>query len=92
MTTPLKKVAGYSPAARRQVRFSAEAQQTPPFVTDGYGKGQVAAVEGPTEVQDVLEEVDLAALDDQTIAVLYDGLGEDLLPEPDEEEDFAQGQ
>ena len=91
-TTPSKRVAGYSPAARRQVRFSAEARQTPPFVTDGYGKGQVATLEEPSGAQDVLEEVDLATLDEQTIAVLYEGLDDDLPPDHEDGEDFLQGQ
>ena len=87
-----KKVAGYSPAARRMVKLSAEARQTPPFVTDGYIKSQVAALEEESESdKDILDEVDLATLDEQTIAALYSGLAEDPPQEDDEDEDFVSG-
>ena len=92
-TFTTKKVAGYSPAARRQARSSAEARQTLPFVTDGYGKGQVAAIsEEGEEDQDVLGDVDWATLDEPTVAALYNEFVEEPLPEEEEEEDFPEGQ
>ena len=78
--------------ARRQVRFSAEARQTLPFVTDEYARGQVATIDNADEETDPLEDVDLTTLDDQTIAALYEGLADEPPEEDDqEEEDFSTG-
>ena len=89
---PSKKMPGQSPAARRQVRFSAEAHQTLPYVSDGYARGRVAAIEDPIEDIDPQDEMDFTTLDDQTIAALYEGLADEP-PEEEvqEEEDFLEG-
>ena len=69
-----------SPKARRkQVKF-AETQQILPIVTGRYGRKQVTALEenGGTpeaeECQELLEGVDLAALDTETVAALLEEL------------------
>ena len=68
------------------IRNSAEARQTPPLVTDGYIKSQVATLEEESEAdKDILDEVDLTTLDEQTIAALYSGLVEDSPQEEDED-------
>ena len=87
-----KKMPGQSHAARRQVRFSAEAHQTLPYVSDGHNRGRVAAIEDATEDIDPQDEMDFTTLDDQTIAALYEGLADEP-PEEEvpEEEDFPEG-
>ena len=65
------------PAARKkQVKF-AEANQTLPVVAEGYGGRRVAAIADDAEPldvpngQDILANVDLANLDEATVAALY---------------------
>ena len=87
-----KKTPGQSQAARRQVRFSAEANQTFPYVSDGYHRGRVAAIDEAEEDHDPQDEMDFTTLDDQTIAALYEGLvDEPSEEEAPEEEDFPEG-
>ena len=87
-----KKTPGPSQTARRQVRFSAEAHQTLPYVSDGYHRGRVAAIEDADGDLDLQDEMDFTTLDDQTIAALYEGLVDETSEEevPDEE-DFPEG-
>ena len=84
-----------SPARRKQVKF-VEAQQTLPVVAKSYGHRHVVALESDgdapdgQECSDLLDGVDLATLDEATVAALYEELQE---PEEDEEEvDFHDGQ
>ena len=69
-----------SPAVRKkQVKF-AEASQTLPVVAESYGKKRIAALaddidtEDIPEDQDLLADVDLATLDEATVAALYEEL------------------
>ena len=85
-----------SPAARKkQVKF-AEANQTLPVVAESYGKRRVAAIAEdtgttePPEVQDLLADVDLATLDEATVAALYEELQRPDIS--DDELDFPDGQ
>ena len=73
-----------------------ESQQTLPVVADSYGCKWVAALEDDSGTQDaqdcsdLLDGVDLATLDQATVAALYEELQE---AESDEEEtDFHDGQ
>ena len=85
-----------SPAAcKKQVKF-AEASQTLPVIAESYGKKGIAAIADDTnpddtpEDQDLLADVDLAALDEATVAALYEELqAPDLL---EDGLDFAEGQ
>ena len=96
-TTPtaLRANRAASPAHQKQVKF-VEAQQTLPVVTDSYGRKHIAALENGRDTQDnqdcsdLLDGVDLATLDEATVATLYEELQE---PESGEEEtDFHDGQ
>ena len=84
-----------SPACKKQVRF-AEAQQTFPVVAEGYGRKCIAALEsegdasGVQDCVDLLDGVDLATLDEATVAALYEELQEPDLT--DGELDFPDGQ
>ena len=84
--------------------MSAEAGANYPFNGDRYGepktRKQIAAVEEyPAEAiatveaeSDILDDYDFSTLDDQTIAALYEEIGqEDPLPEDNCEEDFPEG-
>ena len=57
----------------------AEASQTLPVVAESYGKRRVAAIAEEAETvdipdgQDLLADVDLATLDEATVAALYGG-------------------
>ena len=82
-------------AQKKQVKF-AEANQTLPLVAESYGRKRVAAIADDTESadipdgQDLLADVDLATLDEATVAALYEELQQpDLL---DDELDFPDGQ
>ena len=84
-----------SPAARKkQVKF-AEASQTLPVVAESYGKKWITAIADDTdpddtsEDQNLLVDVDLAALDEATLAALYEELQATNLLE--DGLDFAEG-
>ena len=84
-----------SPARKKQVKF-AEAQQTLPVVAESYGRKRIAALDNegdPSDAQDcadLLDGVDLATLDEATVAALYEELQE---PDSvDGELDFSDGQ
>ena len=84
-----------SPARRKQVKF-VESQQTLPVVADSYGRRRIAALEDdggtqePQDCSDLLDGVDLATLDQATVAALYEELQE---AESEEEgTDFHDGQ
>ena len=85
-----------SPAARKkQVKF-AEANQTLPVVAESYGRRRIAAIAEEAEPsdlsggQDLLADVDLARLDEATVAALYEELQQPDLS--DGELDFPDGQ
>ena len=85
-----------SPAARKkQVKFT-EANQTLPVVTESYGRRQIAAIAEEAEPsdlsggQDLLADVDLATLDEATVAALYEELQQQDLS--DSKLDFPNGQ
>ena len=74
----------------------AEASQSLPVITKSYGKKRIAAFADDTDPedaqddQDVLADVDLATLDEATVASLYEELqAPDLL---DNGLDFVKGQ
>ena len=50
------------------------------------------AKEWGTSRRDVLDEVDLTTLDEQTIAALYHGMEDDPLQDEEDDEDFQDGQ
>ena len=85
-----------SPAARKkQVKF-AEASQTLPVVAESYGRRRIAAIAEEAEPsdtsdgQDLLADVDLATLDEATVAALYEELQHPDLS--DGELDFPDGE
>ena len=85
-----------SPATRRkQVKF-AEASQTFPVVNESYGRGKVAAISDEPasldnpEDQDLLADVDLTTMDEETITALYEELQQPDLDDSDQ--DFPEGQ
>ena len=84
-----------SPVRKKQVKF-AEAQQMLPVVTESYRCKLVAALESDgdpmdvPECPDLLEGVDLATLDEATVAALYEELQEPELS--NDELDFLNGQ
>ena len=84
------------PAARKkQVKF-AEDSQTLPVVAESYGNRSVATIAEEAETfdipdgQDLLSDVDLATLDEATVAALYEELQQPDLS--DDELDFPDGQ
>ena len=85
-----------SPATRRREMKFAEATQTFPVVNESYGKGRVAAINDEAtpvdnpEDQDLLADVDLTALDEATVAALYEDLQQPDLDDADL--DFLEGQ
>ena len=105
-STGLTRPGGYSNASRRQAMMSAEARDFP-GLRSRYGESrprrQVAAIE-EEECQeetvaaldanaDIMDEYDFSAIDDQTIAALYEEMAsEDPLTNFTEEEDFSGGQ
>ena len=82
------------PAGSR-VKF-VESQQTLPVVADSYGRKRIAALEDdsgtqePQDCSDLLDGVDLATLDQATVAALYEELQE--AESEEEETDFHDGQ
>ena len=73
-----------------------EATQTLPVVAESYGKKRIAAIADDadpadtSESQDLLADVDLATLDEATVAALYEELqAPDLL---EDELNFPEGQ
>lgn len=69
----------------------AEAHQTTPTVTEGYGK--VATIADEDAGEDILDEVDLSTMDDATISALFDEMQiEDDEEDPGQQEDFSNGQ
>ena len=105
-STGLTRPGGYSNASRRQAMMSAEARDFP-SLRNRYGEArprrQVAAIdeeECPEEFvaaldadTDILDTYDFSAVDDPTIAALYEEMAsEDPLTDFAEEEDFPEGQ
>ena len=82
-------------ARKKQVKF-AEAAQTYPEVTKGYGKKRIATIaddpdpSDAPECQDLLADVDLTTLDEATVAALYKELQQPDFP--GDESDFSEGQ
>ena len=106
-STGLTRPGGYSNASRRQAMTSAEARDFP-GINSRYGearpRSQVAAIEEecPEEAvaaleadADIFDACDFSAVDDQTIAALYEEMAaeaEGPLPDFADEEDFPEGQ
>ena len=87
---PSRKPSGSSATHGRQVRFSADTRQTWPYVSDGYARGHVAALDSQTEDIDPQDDLDFMSLDEQTIAALYAGLQDNQQEDEEDpqEEDF----